>query len=115
MKTPTEFGKEIHKTDTMKKIMKLELLNYEGPVLTAYKRADIVMNSTGGISLLNLYTILDQWKTPVFIGRDEEFFKFINGLITVTDSKGKEWNFLEETKQAKVDPELLLHFITVNI
>ena len=93
--------------------MKLELLNYEGPVLTAYKRADMIMNSTGGIALMNLYTILDQWKTPVFIGRDEEFFKFINGLITVVDSNGKEWNYLQESKEAKADPEEMLHFITV--
>lgn len=71
------------------KINKFVLVNYEGNALFALK--------------LNENTILvyDQWNKLVDRLSVEGFHDFINGKTLVTDSSGKEWNFLDVHTNAK--------------
>ena len=57
----------------MKKLQKIELLNFEGPVLMAYKNKDT-------------FIITDQWKEIVDVLSTQEIKDFINGKIDITDS-----------------------------
>ena len=67
---------------------KLGLINYEGDCLSAF-------NEEGGI------VIVDQYQMPVSHMTLEEFYKFLDGSISVVDSKGKTWNFMREHQEAR--------------
>lgn len=67
----------------------IELLNFEGPVLTATK--------------LDPYTITirDQWKNDVANLTYAGFNRFLQGETSVTDSSGRTWNYANEHADAK--------------
>ncbi len=71
-----------------KKFTKLELLNFEGPVLMALKTKDI-------------FIITDQWKEVVDVLIGKEMKDFINGKFSIIDSKGKPWLYTNEHSNAK--------------
>ena len=75
----------------------LELLNYEGPVLAAYRK-----DST--------FVIVDQWKNVVEILNLDQMLKFIDGTLEIIDSKNKHWNFKQESIEAQPKPEVLTAF-----
>ena len=82
-----------------KKQIRCGLLNYEGDVLWASKVA------------LDAYEIYDQYKKRVAVFSNNELIDFLDGLITVTDSHGKVWNYKQEPREAKYSHRKLLEFI----
>lgn len=84
----------------MKKLKypKIELLNFEGPVLTAIRQ-------------VNLYVIQDQWKEVVGVWLDSDMQAFLEGKMTVEDTHGKVWNYANEHEDAKPNREKLDNFL----
>lgn len=76
----------------------LELLNYEGPVLTAIK------TDRG-------FSIIDQWKTQIAFVSKVTLERFLAGEIELTDSSGKVWNYVKEPADAKPSAEALNNFM----
>lgn len=82
-----------------KKLPKIELLNFEGPVLVAHKSK-------------NIFVITDEWKEVIDILYGvEEMQDFINGEFSVTDTKGRTWMYTKEHSDAKPSTEKLEKFI----
>jgi hypothetical protein len=67
-----------------------ELLNFEGPVLSAR------------IIDLDHIEIYDEFKVRIEILKLDEFLKFIEGRINLEDSKGKIWNFRDQDFGARI-------------
>jgi hypothetical protein len=82
----------------MKKLQKIELLNFEGPVLTAYKNKDT-------------FIITDQWKEIVDVLSTQEIKDFINGKIDITDSKQRTWSYTAQHEDSKQPAEKINAFI----
>lgn len=76
----------------------LGLINYEGDCLKAIKYGDKVK-------------IKDQHGKTLKIITLEELFNFFDGLIDITDSEGKVWNYPSESKESKVKYVKLYNFI----
>jgi hypothetical protein len=76
----------------------LGLINYEGDCLKAIKDGDKVK-------------IKDQHGKTLQIITLEELFDFFDGLIDITDSEGKVWNYPSESKESKVKYVKLYNFI----
>lgn len=83
-----------------RKFKKLELLNYEGPVLVARRVKDI-------------FVITDQWKEVVDVLIGQEMEDFINGEFSIIDSKGKSWMYTNEHSNAKRPTEEVKDFIKI--
>lgn len=82
----------------MENIESIELLNYEGPVLKAYKVGEN-------------FVVTDQWNKLCGIFFQAEMIDFINGKDTISDSNGKKWLYTNESEDAKPKVEQLLKFI----
>jgi hypothetical protein len=80
---------------------KIELLNSEGAILTAFK------TPLG-------FAIMDQWREVVDVLESEQIFKFTRGEITITDSKGRVWDYSKEPGSMKPDLKRLDEFIGVD-
>jgi hypothetical protein len=83
---------------TRRKLPKIELLNFEGPVLMAHKSK-------------NIYIITDEKKEIIDVLYGEEMQDFINGDFSVTDSKGRSWLYTKEHSASKPSPEKLEQFL----
>lgn len=70
--------------------MKIELLNSEGPILTAIKIAENV----------DQFRIVDQYKKEKIFSR-KELVDFIQGEIEFIDSKNKIWHYPSESSGMK--------------
>lgn len=81
-----------------RKFRKLELLNFEGPVLMAHR-------------VKNTFVITDQWKEVVDVLIGNEMEDFINGEFSIVDSRGKSWLYTNEHSSAKPNAETLADFI----
>jgi len=81
-----------------RKLPKIELLNYEGPVLVAHKSK-------------NVFIITDEKKEIIDVLYGEEMQDFINGDFSVTDSKGRVWLYTKEHENAKPSKEAINQFI----
>jgi hypothetical protein len=81
-----------------KMIRKLDLLNYEGAVLKAYKYK-------------NFFIIIDQFKEIVDILTSQKLKNFIDGKIDLVDSTEKAWNYPSAHEGAKQSQEKLNNFI----
>lgn len=79
--------------------MFLDLLNYEGPVLKLSKKGK------------NEFVIMDQWNTELKVVTSEEVFDFLDGRFSVTDSKGKVWNFPEGHESAKQKLRTVFNYV----
>ena len=79
---------------------KIELLNFEGPVLQAVKYK-------------NLYIIVDEWKEIISVLLEEEFLDFFNGSFSVIDSNGRRWCMADQNQDAKQKPEQIHKFINL--
>ena len=84
----------------------IDLLNFEGPVLKAY-RCDSILED-------GLFLIVDQWKTPVAFLNLEQFTAFLVGDFTVMDSAGQAWNYPSEAESTKPTPSKLKNFMFPN-
>ena len=82
----------------METMKRLGLINYEGDCLYAIK-------DDYGI------TIKDQYGVDIQKVSVEELYGFIDGLINITDSKGKTWNYPSEHKDAKPSYSMIYHFV----
>lgn len=87
--------------DNLSRSNKIELLNFEGPVLTASKNQ-------------GLFLISDEFGEFVGSFTEEEFLKFIKGDISITDSRGKKWTYPEESIEAKPKQRKLNSFVYDN-
>ena len=81
-----------------------ELLNFEGPVLSAR------------IIDLDHIEIYDEFKVRIELLKLDEFLKFIEGRINLEDSKGRIWNFRDQDFGAritllKIFKKLSCHFL----
>jgi hypothetical protein len=80
------------------KMTKLGLINYEGDCLKAIKEdGEILIQDQYGV-------IVERFDVPQLYG-------FIDGLINVVDSKGKSWNYSNESKDAKPSYSMIYHFV----
>jgi hypothetical protein len=93
-----ETKEELQEMFKNEKMNKLGLINYEGDCLRATKENNGIL-------------IWDQY--GVIVGRFDvqQFYGFIDGLINVVDSKGKEWNYPNESKESKPSYSMIYHFV----
>jgi hypothetical protein len=80
------------------KYPKLELLNFEGPVLVATKNH-------------NLYIITDEWKEIISVLIEEEFLDFVDGSFSIVDSRGRRWNYGDQHRDARQTSAQIQKFI----
>ena len=78
---------------------KLGLINYEGDCIYAVK--------TGSD-----YKMYDQWNTELAVWNHDEFTQFIEGFRWIEDSRGKSWNYLNESIEARPSIHRLMEFIS---
>lgn len=78
--------------------MKLGLINYEGDCLSAIKEDGKIY-------------IRDQYGVDVEILNTKTFLNFIDGNMEITDSRGKSWNYLNESTDSKPQPSKIFDFI----
>jgi hypothetical protein len=82
----------------MKNLQKIELLNFEGPVLMAHKKKDT-------------FIITDQWKEIVDVLSAQEIKDFISGKIDITDSRQRTWSYTAQHEDSKQPIEKINSFI----
>ena len=75
----------------------IELLNYEGPVLKLVVQDDD-------------FVIYDEWDGIVDILNQSKFLRFLDGEITLTDSAGRQWNWLEVHQEAKQKISVIIKY-----
>lgn len=80
------------------RIDSIELLNFEGPVLKAYRAK-------------NNFIITDEWKNIISFFSREEMLAFIRGEISVKDKSGRKWIYTNEDSGAKPNLPDLEKFI----
>ena len=85
----------------MEKSKSMELLNSEGPILTA------VLKDHG-------YEIIDQYKKTVGVLSVMEIQNFVHGGLIITDSKGEAINYSKYPGSMKPDLKKLDEFIGIN-
>ena len=78
---------------------KIELLNSEGPILTAVK--DVICN----------ISIYDKHKKLVEVLNISGFNMFINGGRSIIDSDGKEWVYTEQSEGMKPSIKKIKEFL----
>jgi len=76
----------------------LGLINYEGDCLKAVKEN-------------NELHIIDQYGKTVETFTSTQFFDFIDGIVDITDSKGKSWNYPSEHRDAKPSVGTIYNFV----
>ena len=79
---------------------KIELLNFEGPVLEATKHH-------------NLYIITDEWKEIISVLVEGEFLDFVDGSFSLIDSQGRRWNYEEQSRDARRTSEQIQKFVAL--
>lgn len=79
---------------------KIELLNFEGPVLVATKHH-------------NLYIITDEWKEIISVLMEDEFLDFVDGGFTLIDTQGRRWNYEEQNRDARQTSEQIQKFVSI--
>lgn len=77
------------------------LLNAEGDILKLFKTE-------------NGFNILDKHRELIVTFNKDEISKFINGELTITDSKGVEFNYSDFPLSMKPNLEMLNEFIKIN-
>jgi hypothetical protein len=77
----------------------ITLLNYEGPVLWAVSR------DTG-------IAVYDQWSELLEVFNVHDFCAFIDGEITIRDSRDHVWVYTEESQNAKPSTIRLYSFLS---
>jgi hypothetical protein len=86
------------KINKLKKFKKLEILNFEGPVLVGYRYNDT-------------FVIADEWGVLVNILSKNQMSNFIEGKFPIIDSNGKSWLYTNEHSSAKRSNEEVADFI----
>jgi len=91
----------------------IELLNSEGPILTA-KHVSHVQHVGSGMKTSIDFEIKDQFKKTLMIMTKKEIFDFTRGKIDITDSRGRVWNYSTRPGTEKPDLKKLDEFIGVD-
>ena len=89
---------ENNKYIDLRNMPSIELLNLEGPVLTAIKAP------FGCV-------VVDQWEKTVAICNKEQLEDFLSGKTDITDSNNKTWHYPAEHEGAKSSTSKLNAFI----
>ena len=76
----------------------LSLINSEGDIISAKKRD-------------NLYYIIDQYGATLAVFNLQALKLFLQGYITLFDSRKDEWNFLKVTASMRTPEEKITEFI----
>jgi hypothetical protein len=84
-----------------KKLKSLELINYEGPILKAYKISD------------DEYIIVDDHRVEVAHLDGLDMYEFTIGKSTITTSYGKMYRFTDEHPDARPKAEKLNEFLNI--
>ena len=85
--------------NNMKNSKTLELLNFEGPVLKLLKKSE------------GEFIFLDQWNKELKTATLEEVLNFLDGDITITDSRNKTWHWPSEADSAKSSLKNIFKFL----
>lgn len=75
---------------------KIEILNYEGPILSAQYKSK------------GRARIFDQWGVQVDLINKQEMIRFLNGEFSIVDSKKREWNYRDADNDAKTHADKIL-------
>ena len=76
----------------------LGLLNYEGDVLKINRDS-------------HLFPVYDQWNNLVDMLSRDKLFIFLEGKCNITDSTGKEWNWLKEHVDSRASLKSIYEYI----
>ena len=79
-------------------IYKMDLVNSEGPLLKLIKSK-------------KSFIVVDQWDVNLNVFDRDEVMKFIDGKITIVDSKGRKWNFPKVSQNMRATTEKIHEFI----
>jgi hypothetical protein len=82
-----------------KSSISLELVNSEGPVLTAIRLPD------------GKFSIIDQWTHEICTFNKIEFMSFLLGETRLTDSKGHRYYYPELSVHGKANAKQIISFI----
>ena len=82
----------------LNRFKKIELLNFEGPVLTAYKLAEG-------------FLIIDEYKQVINFLSESDLKLFIDGKISIIDSRDRDWIYTKESQDAKPSDAELINFM----
>jgi len=96
------------------RLVSLTLLNFEGPVLKAFKNMHPGKPGPNGEPIdspSEPIILKDGWGTQISFMTLREFADFIDGKTVVTDSQGKIWNYGIEHENAKPSPLKIVEFI----
>jgi hypothetical protein len=80
------------------KYPKFELLNSEGPIMVLKKIGD-------------KFHIYDEWKQLIAVLTRPSLMAFIEGKVTMTDTRSRVWNYLETSSGMKRSETELMDFI----
>jgi len=92
------------KTQNMqsKKLETLDLLNSEGGILKMHETSRGIL-------------VVDQYRQTIREFTVDEIVDYINGKFDITDSRGKVWNFPEQSIHMKPSPSNLSFFLGVEV
>lgn len=92
------------KTQNMqnKKLETLDLLNSEGGILKMHETLHGIL-------------VVDQYRQTIREFTVDEIVDYVNGKFDITDSKGKVWNFPEQSIHMKPSPTNLSIFLGVDV
>lgn len=85
-----------------KKLETLDLLNSEGGILKMHQTAHGIL-------------VVDQYRQTIREFTVDEIVDYVNGKFDITDSKGKVWNFPEQSIHMKPSPSNLSFFLGVDV
>lgn len=96
----------------MKNLDTIDLLNSEGPILTATKIP--VLEHTGeSMKTTNMFRIRDQFGKSVAIMTKREIIDFTRGNSEIIDSKDRVWNYGSKPGSMKPDLKTLDEFLGI--
>ena len=85
-----------------KKLETLDLLNSEGGILKMHETSHGIL-------------VVDQYRQTIREFTVDEIVDYVNGKFDITDSKGKVWNFPEQSIHMKPSPSNLSIFLGVEV
>lgn len=85
-----------------KKLETLDLLNSEGGILKMHETSHGIL-------------VVDQYRQTIREFTVDEIVDYVNGKFDITDSRGKVWNFPEQSIHMKPSPSNLSFFLGVEV
>jgi len=91
----------------------IDLLNSEGPILTATKLS-VTEHTGNSMRTTIMFRIRDQFGKSIAIMTKKEILNFIRGNTEIIDSKDRIWNYGSKPGSMKPDLKTLDEFIGVD-